>query len=157
MQNAARPASVYSINGRWLRLACFAVITLLVSGIFCICVLMLATPSVRDAPMRVREFSAKHRAVYPAAQPPTRFTASLVATEDHRFYSALDMGVDPFALTRLVIAFAVDGKDAGGSSIDQQLAKMLYTPDRGGNFLVDLKQVILAMKIHLFYSNKEIM
>lgn len=157
MRNTAEPASTHHIGGRWLRLASSAAISLLVSVGFCICVLMLVTPSVRDAPTLVREFSTKHHVIYREEQPPTRFTASLVATEDHRFYSTLDIGIDPVALARLITAYTVDGKDVGGSSIAQQLAKMLYTPNHGAEFSVDVKQVILAIKLHFFYSNDDIL
>jgi penicillin-binding protein 1A len=118
--------------------------------------LVVITPSVRDAPTLARDFSAKHHGAYSETQISTRFADSLVATEDHRFYSALDIGVDPFALARLVTAYLTDGKDAGGSSIDQQLAKMLYTPDRSGAFFVDLEQVVLSIKIHFAYSDTDI-
>jgi penicillin-binding protein 1A len=157
MRNTAEPASTHYIGGRWLRLASFIATSLLLSAGLCICALMLVTPSVGDAPTLVREFSAKHQLIYREEQPPTRFTAALVATEDHRFYSAMDIGIDPFALARLITAYTVDGKDAGGSSIAQQLAKMLYTPNHGGEFSVDLKQVILAIKLHFFYSSDDIL
>jgi membrane peptidoglycan carboxypeptidase len=77
-----------------------------------------------------------------------------VATEDHRFYT--DPGVDPFALARVVGSRITGRTDQGGSTIDQQLAKNLYTSGRSG-FTQDLEQVALALKLSRTYSKAEIL
>ena len=46
--------------------------------------------------------------------------------------------------------------DQGGSTIDQQLAKNLYTSGRSG-FTQDVEQVALALKLNLTYSKAEIL
>jgi penicillin-binding protein 1A len=77
-----------------------------------------------------------------------------VATEDHRFYT--DPGVDPLALARVVVSRVTGRTDQGGSTIDQQLAKNLYTSGHSG-FTQDLEQVALAVKLNVTYSKAEIL
>jgi membrane peptidoglycan carboxypeptidase len=83
------------------------------------------------------------------------FSHALVATEDHRFYAA--QGIDPFAVVRLV-ASKVTGNtsDQGGATLEQQLAKMLWTPGRSG-FTAEIKQVVMAYKLDGTYSRNEIL
>ncbi|MCB8876059.1 biosynthetic peptidoglycan transglycosylase [Acidisoma silvae] len=117
-----------------------------------------STPAVTDAPQIARAFATRHHEAFPAPRPPAQFVDALVATEDQRFFWITDMGVDPIALTRLVLGVTGFGPPGGGgASIDQQLAKMLYTPNQSGSFLVDVEQVILAFKLHLSYSHAAIL
>lgn len=117
-----------------------------------------STPAVTDAPQIARGFAARHHEAFPAPRPPTQFVDALVATEDQRFFWITDMGVDPIALTRLALGvIGLGPPGGGGASIDQQLAKMLYTPNQSGSFLVDVEQVILAFKLHLSYSHAAIL
>ena len=51
--------------------------------------LYLVTPSVHNAPALARAMDRAHHVRYPGPRVPTLFAASLVATEDHRFYSSL--------------------------------------------------------------------
>jgi penicillin-binding protein 1A len=119
--------------------------------------LFAETPNVTDASTIVRSFSERHHEIE-NVRPSARFVDALVATEDKRFYSPLDMGIDPLAIIRVLLSSVdPDGNDGGGSSIDQQLAKMLYTPGKSGHFLIDLEQVILAVKLHFWYSHEEIL
>jgi len=117
-----------------------------------------STPHVNDAAKRARAFAARHHAAYPGPIPPPSFVNALVATEDQRFFSAIDLGVDPIALIHLILgASGLSSARHGGASIDQQLAKMLYTPNQSGSVLVDLEQVILATKLHMSYAPQEIL
>lgn len=63
------------------------VIALGVLGVVMSAGLLLITPSVGDAPALARALAHAHRAPYPGPPVPTQFTASLVAAENHRFYS----------------------------------------------------------------------
>jgi membrane peptidoglycan carboxypeptidase len=47
-------------------------------------------------------------------------------------------------------------KDQGGATIEQQLAKLLYTPNEAG-FKAEVKQVVLAVKLNLAYSKQQIL
>jgi membrane peptidoglycan carboxypeptidase len=64
--------------------------------------------------------------------------------------------VDPLAIARVVVYKAVGKEDQGGSTIAQQLAKMLYTGTRTG-FKTLLEQVTLAVKLNMTYSKAQIL
>jgi membrane peptidoglycan carboxypeptidase len=116
--------------------------------------LFLITPSVSQAPALVQEQAVQHGISYPGVQPPARFTEALVATEDHRFYST--PGIDPFAVVRLIAGKLTGHPDQGGSTLEQQLAKNLYTEGRSG-FTVETEQVTLAVKLDMSYSKPQIL
>ena len=116
--------------------------------------LFLITPSVSQAPALVQEKAVQQGIRYPGVQPPARFTEALVATEDHRFYST--PGVDPLAVGRLIAGKLTGHPDQGGSTLEQQLAKNLYTPGRSG-FTVEAEQVVLAVKLNMSYSKPQIL
>jgi penicillin-binding protein 1A len=80
--------------------------------------------------------------------------AALVATEDHRFYS--EPGVDPVAVGRLILGRLDGGPDQGGSTLYQQLARMLYLPGRSG-MLAEAEQVLLGIKLDLSYPKAQIL
>jgi penicillin-binding protein 1A len=83
---------------------------------------------------------------------------ALIATEDARFYS--HSGVDIKALFRAVIG-AILGKNStgGGSTITQQLAKMLFPREElSGIGLINrkIKEWIIAVKLEREYTKEEI-
>ncbi len=116
--------------------------------------LWVFTPSVANAPAVVQQQAVSHGISYPGVQPPTRFTQALVATEDHRFYST--PGVDPLAVARLIAGDLTGHNDQGGSTLEQQLAKNLYTGGRSG-WTVKLEQVMLAIKLDQKYTKAQIL
>jgi penicillin-binding protein 1A len=48
------------------------------------------------------------------------------------------------------------GTDQGGATLEQQLAKLLYTPTETG-WPAEVKQVVLAVKLNLSYSKQQIL
>ena len=92
---------------------------------------------------------------FPDRTSPENFARPLIATEDHRYYS--EPGLDPLAVGRVVQARLTGGTDQGGATIEQQLAKMLYTPGQQSGFGAEFKQVALAVKLNLTYSKQEIL
>ena len=116
--------------------------------------LFLITPSVSQAPALVQEQAVQHGISYPGVQPPQKFTEALIATEDHRFYST--PGVDPLAVGRLIAGKLTGHADQGGSTLEQQLAKNLYTMGRSG-FTVEAEQVVLAVKLNMSYSKPQLL
>ena len=76
---------------------------------------------------------------------PANFARPLIATEDKRFYA--EPGVDVLAVGRVAWAKVSNGSDQGGATLEQQLAKMLYTPTETGP-TAELKQVVLAFKLN---------
>jgi penicillin-binding protein 1A len=116
--------------------------------------LLLVTPSVSNAPALAQAFDRAHGAAYPGPLVPSRFAASLVATEDHRFYS--EPGFDPIAIGRVIAGRVTGQPDQGGATLYQQLAKMLYTPAQAG-VGVEVEQIILGVKLDLSYSKSQVM
>lgn len=140
---------------RWIRrtLAVLVALIFLVVAVFGS--LLLVTPSVRQAMAIVRARDRAYGVGYPGPPVPARFAASLVATEDHRFYH--DPGVDPIALGRVAVGYVTGhGSQQGGATITQQLAKMLYTPGHSG-LASEVEQVVLAVKLNFTYSKAQIL
>jgi penicillin-binding protein 1A len=78
---------------------------------------------------------------------------ALVATEDSRYRSS--PGLDPVALVKLPLALA-RGEDPGGATLEQQLAKNLYS---GGSqdLAAKAEDAVLALKLDHAYSKDEIL
>ena len=137
---------------RWLVALLVAVILL---GGAAFGLLYLVTPSVHNAPALARAMDRAHHVRYPGPRVPTLFAASLVATEDHRFYS--EPGIDVFAVARVAAATLTGhGAEQGGATLYQQLAKMLYTPG-GSGVATEAEQVMLGIKLDQEYSKAQIL
>ena len=85
---------------------------------------------------------------------------ALIATEDIRFYS--HSGIDAYALTRAIIKRGIlqQKSGGGGSTITQQLAKLLYSPHAQNSFERILQKPIewvIAVKLEHFYTKEEIL
>jgi penicillin-binding protein 1A len=134
-----------------LSVSCLAVVALL-AGV----ALLGSLPGVGDAQMRVAAILREHRARPVGLPLPTRVASSVVAVEDQRFYT--HHGVDLRSVARLAWSGLRGGdlQDEGGSTIAQQLAKRVYTGDRGG-LAVKLRQVGLAVKLERRYSKDQIL
>jgi membrane peptidoglycan carboxypeptidase len=117
-------------------------------------ILLLATPSVGNAKELAVAQDRSHGAPYPGPPVPYRFATALKATEDHRFDS--EPGVDPIAVGRVIVYWVRGEGDAGGATLYQQLAKMLYTPGQSG-VITEAEQVALAVKLKFSYSGAEIL
>jgi membrane peptidoglycan carboxypeptidase len=139
---------------RWLRRGLIVVMSLFLVATMGFVALLVATPSVSNAPALARAFDRAHHAAYPGPPVPARFADSLVATEDHRFYG--EPGVDPLAIGRVVRGRLTGQPDQGGATLYQQLAKMLYTPGRSG-LSVQVEQIMLGIKLDLSYPKAEIL
>jgi penicillin-binding protein 1A len=116
--------------------------------------LFALTPSASQATALTRAQAQARHIAYPGPSVPPNFAQALIATEDHRFNS--DPGVDPLAMARVAISWITGREDQGGSTIDQQLAKNLYTGGHSG-FTNDLKQLAIAVKLNQAYSRPEIL
>ena len=139
---------------RWFRRILIVVLAIALAIVLAFAGLMLATPSVSTAPLKVQAIDRAHGAAYPGPLVPKRFAAALVATEDHRFYS--EPGFDPIAIGRVIAGRVTGQPDQGGATLYQQLAKMLYTPGRSGP-VVEAEQIILGIKLDLTYSKSQIL
>jgi membrane peptidoglycan carboxypeptidase len=151
-----RPGRPAYRRRRWrvLRWLLGLLLALLMLGVVAFGVLFALTPSVGNAPVLARAIDTAHHAAYPGPPVPPLFAESLVATEDHRFYS--EPGVDIYAIARVAASQITGHGDEGGATLYQQLAKMLYTSGRSG-FSVEVKQVMLGVKLDLAYSKARIL
>lgn len=129
---------------------------LVLVGLAGIVAAFVITPSVNDAAVVVRAQVKKHGATYAVLAPPQRFSEALIATEDHRFYSVFDPGVDPLAVGRAALGQILGWRDQGGSTLEQQLAKLLYT-QRNSGASAKLEHVALAIKLSFTYAKSDIL
>jgi membrane peptidoglycan carboxypeptidase len=139
---------------RYAKRAVITLVSILVAGALAVGVLFVVTPSAGQATELARAQAISHGIAYPGPAAPANFSRPLIATEDHRFYS--EPGVDIFAVGRVVEGKITGRQDQGGATLEQQLAKMLYTPGRSG-VLTELEQVALAVKLNYTYSKAEIL
>jgi penicillin-binding protein 1A len=96
------------------------------------------------------EFQAERRIFVPLRDIPKNIRNAVIAIEDHRFYT--HFGVDIPGIARAAYANFRHGRIVqGGSTITQQLAKMLFlTPDR--RFERKVKEALLALELEKRYS-----
>lgn len=88
---------------------------------------------------------------------------ALVATEDERYYE--HSGIDWYALGRAVVKTGLlgDSSGGGGSTITQQLAKLLFTEGGEGSknivqrILQKFREWIIAVRLERKYTKQEIM
>jgi membrane peptidoglycan carboxypeptidase len=142
---------------RLLRRVTVLVVVVVTLAVLAFGVLLLITPSVGNASALAQAQAVQHHSVYPGPPVAARFAASLVATEDHRFYS--EPGIDPLAIARVAEAAVTGQGDQGGATINQQLAKMLYTSGTSSTSgaLAKVEQVGLAVKLYMTYSHAQIL
>src|SRR6266852_4316495 len=103
----------------------------------------------------ITEFHVERRIFVPLGQMPPALKQAIIATEDARFYS--HFGVDPMGIARAVYQNFRRGRIVeGGSTITQQLAKVLFlTPDK--SLERKLKEAVLALTLERRYSKDRIL
>ncbi|HET7875510.1 MAG TPA: PBP1A family penicillin-binding protein [Methylomirabilota bacterium] len=103
----------------------------------------------------ITEFHVERRIFVPLAQIPKALREAIIATEDARFYS--HWGMDPMGIARAIYHNFRHGRiTQGGSTITQQLAKVLFlTPDK--SLERKLKEAILALELERRYSKDRIL
>jgi len=163
---------------RWLRLVALGVgVTLALGGLlvgslalWAFVVLPRSLPSVTalerfdpsegtrvydDNDELLTEFHVERRILVPLEQIPRSLRDAIIATEDARFYSHL--GVDPMGIARAIYQNFRHGRIVeGGSTITQQLAKVLFlTPDK--SLERKLKEAALALELERRYSKNRLL
>ncbi|HEY0436988.1 MAG TPA: PBP1A family penicillin-binding protein, partial [Phenylobacterium sp.] len=85
---------------------------------------------------------------------PAYVPAAFVAIEDRRFYD--HQGVDPMGVARAIVTDITKGKMQGGSTITQQLARVLYL---NTDQTVERKatEAVYAIQLERTYSKKQIL
>ncbi|HSF01681.1 MAG TPA: transglycosylase domain-containing protein, partial [Solirubrobacterales bacterium] len=101
------------------------------------------------------EFQAEKRIFVPLQQIPPALRNAIIAVEDARFYS--HFGVDVRGILRAAYQNFRHGRVVeGGSTITQQLAKVLFlTPDR--SFSRKVKEALLALELEKRYSKDRLL
>ncbi len=101
------------------------------------------------------EFQAERRIFMPLREIPKTLRDAVIAVEDARFYS--HFGVDLRGIARAAYAnFRRNRIVEGGSTITQQLAKILFlTPDR--SFERKIKEARLALELERHYSKDRLL
>ncbi len=104
---------------------------------------------------QITEFHVERRIFVALSQMPPALKEAVIATEDARFYS--HFGVDPMGIARAIYQNFRRGRIVeGGSTITQQLAKVLFlTPDRSLDR--KLKEAVLAVELERRYSKDRIL
>jgi len=104
---------------------------------------------------QITELHVERRIFVPLAQIPKALRDAIIATEDARFYQ--HHGVDPTGVGRAVYQNFRRGRIVeGGSTITQQLAKVLFlTPDK--SLERKLKEAVLALTLERRYSKDRIL
>src|SRR5213596_2201932 len=101
------------------------------------------------------ELHVERRIFVPLGHIPQTLRDAVIATEDRRFYS--HWGVDPIGVARAVVQNYRRGRIVeGGSTITQQLAKVLFlTADK--SLERKLKEAVLALELERRYSKDRIL
>jgi membrane peptidoglycan carboxypeptidase len=112
-------------------------------------------PGVGDARQRVAAELRAHHAPLAGGPLPTRVATAVVAVEDKRYWH--HGAIDPIAIARAAVeGIAHPGRDTGGSTIAQQLARGLYL-DGDQSTLATLRSVGLAFKLEHRYAKSSIL
>ncbi len=108
-----------------------------------------------DSDELITEFHVERRIFTPLGQIPRALKEAILATEDARFYS--HYGIDPVGIVRAVYQNFRHGRIVeGGSTITQQLAKVLFlTPDRSLDR--KLKEAVLALELERRYPKDRLL
>ncbi len=100
-------------------------------------------------------FFEQRRILVPLSRVPTHLKQAVLAVEDSRFYE--HRGLSPRAIVRAtVMNLLARRKSQGGSTITQQLARVLFlTPEK--SYIRKLKEALLALEIERHYSKEKIL
>ncbi|MEA2281569.1 MAG: hypothetical protein QOK21_2176 [Solirubrobacteraceae bacterium] len=112
-------------------------------------------PPTRDAAARVERILHAHGATFVRVPTGARVARAIVAVEDQRFFE--HGAIDPVAVGRVVVSGVTHpGQDPGGSTIAQQLAKILYVR-RPDSLLGRVQAIGLAFGLEHDYSKQQIL
>jgi len=120
----------------------------------------LATEVYTEDGVILGTFFKENRSTVEYSQLSPYLTDALVSTEDKRFYN--HSGIDFIGLMRVFFVTILSGNEnaGGGSTISQQLAKMLFPRERFDNpvqiALRKFREWVIAVKLERSYTKNEI-
>ena len=138
---------------RRLRRVARAVLVCLIAAATVFEVNVATDPSVAGAPAAVAAIDRTRGATPVMIAPSDRIAQALVASEDQTFYS--NDGVDDVALLRAFWGF-VTGQDLGGSTIEMQLAHLLFPAVTDG-FWGRVRRVSLALEFDTHFTKAAVL
>jgi penicillin-binding protein 1A len=115
----------------------------------------LVTTLYTDQDEPFASFYEQRRILLPLAKIPTQLKQAVLAVEDSRFYE--HRGLSPRAIARATVMNVLNRrKSQGGSTITQQLARVLFlTPEK--SFTRKIKEALLAIEVEKHYSKDKIL
>ena len=138
---------------RWVRRVVTVTLALLVLMSTLLGILWAFTPSVDDIEARIATRLAGVGAQDPHALPvPDRVGVAVIATEDDTFRS--NSGISAAGVARFALSPVIG--DQGSATLEQQLAKVIYTPERQ-DFVARVEDTTLALKLDAHYSKDQIL
>lgn len=147
------PTPALPHRSRWRRRLLLSATAVVVIVVVALAALLGAAPAVSDAENRVRALSAAHGVADTGQPAPAKVARALIATEDSRFSS--HHGLDSLGALRAATG-SLSNHDQGGSTLDQQFAKVVYTPGQSG-VGAKLTQAGVALKLDANYSKPQIL
>ena len=138
---------------RVLRLTARVVLVSLIALVTVFEVNVATDPSITAAPAAVVAIDRAHGTFPASISSSDHIAEALVAAEDGTFYS--NDGLDTLALLRAFWGF-VTGQDLGGSTIEIQLAHILY-PSATEGFWGRVRRVSLALEFDTHYTKTAIL
>jgi membrane peptidoglycan carboxypeptidase len=142
-----------SLGARLRRIGLRLLAGLLVPLSVAVAVGWAGTPGVADAGQRVAARLDASGGAPSTGEVPERIAAALLATEDSRFGS--HPGIDWRGALRAPLG-VVAGRDMGGSTIQQQLARVLYE-DGATDTGARARSVVLAVKLDRDWSDEQLL
>lgn len=136
----------------WRRLR-LGILSLLLAGAVLAEASLLTGPNVEAVPAAVAAIDRAHAAVPVMVSPTDRIALAMVAVENDSYYS--DNGIDGPALLRGLWGF-VTGSDAGGSTIEIQLAHLAF-PGQTESLWGRVHRVTLALQFDTHFSKPAIL
>jgi len=116
----------------------------------------LATEVISSDGKTLGKYAYENRTPVKYKDIPQNLVEALVATEDERFYE--HSGIDFKATSRAILKF---GKKGGGSTITQQLSRLLFIGDGSKNsverIFQKIKEYVIAIRLERQYTKQEIL
>ncbi len=140
-------------SSRWRKALLISVLAVALLATF-LAVQYASLPGVGDAERRVSRVLQAHGAQDDHTVP-SRLGEAVVAVEDERFYRHGPLDLEGLARA-LVTSVSRRGVDPGGSTLTQQLAKVLYA-DSAGGWSARVREIGLAFELERRYSKRQIL
>lgn len=106
-----------------------------------------------DGELIAEFYQDNRRNIVPYDKIPKQLKLAFVAGEDANFFK--HSGVNPVAMAKAAVRYALTGKKQGGSTITQQLAKSFVGTER--TWQRKIKDMLLAVELEKYLSKEEIL